>query len=538
MLTKDKQPFKESVYSNKTNKFMYSVDNILDKQIYNQSFNIEGVSVLKTEKFKMYVINPFIANVSGLVIFNNNCESYRTLYKNSSKTNLKNMEDQEIEFAFYIPEEIFDLFWSSENFRIVLKIYDNDNLFQEKTVNQTVEDKVYSISIPGFKTNFNNNTISLLFNSNFQNIRCNFWNYSTVGWDSRGISVSTRSNNALFYFETNHLTSFTKVTALYEIRPYGEFWLNFITTFGSIISVICIMIVIRIAINSRKWRNENLGSINLSIAILIQIIILTLSNFENIHGNTCKWFGYIIQYAVLVQFSLVFIYILLKYIRERKLRHPEFTFSILVRVMSILLSWTLPMLFVFAAIIFEKDKCYKHLFKVGICFPSYYVKLFTFIVPLGIILLLNLILVCLLVYLNVSHIKNIQESKISLKELSIPLSCILYTVGFPWIFGILHGFTNDNICSFIFVSTVSFQGFILFVYTVIFKKLYGKPANKCYWKQIKNSSKKSCNNSKTELLNCLNESYDKDFQSVNIEEMYEVCVSLGSKLENFLKEIK
>lgn len=516
--------FEESTYSNQTNILSSSVEGLLDKVLSNQTYDDQGINITKKPKFSVYTINIFQANVSGLIIFKNRCETYRVLKSSFSRSDFKNLDEERIDFAFYYPADLLEYLSPQKDFRIVLKIYENDNFFQEKDGEHRlpVEDRVYSLSLPGYKKHFGNHSLPMLFHSKYARIGCRFWNYSIGTWDPRGMSETTKPKSNPFYCETNHLTSFTKIVSL-NSRTSQDFWLNLITMFCLLTSGVSIVVMLVVAAFSKQWRKNNLIALNISSAILIQILVFVLSNFE-MFSKLCKTFGFVIQYAVLVEFSWMFVNI---WAAWRKVSRPFGENTCATRATCISLTWMLPIFPVLTALQLDGKECYENILSEGICFPSLKIKLWTFIVPMVMVLYANVVFFILLIRRfrallidQQSLTSNVDSSR---NEVIKKIIFYFFAVGIPWIFGILHNFNIDNISSFIFVTIVPLQGTIIFIYTVILDP------------QLRNSCQ---NNLKTKFFIGKYLDKGKEFDSCSNDELLREVQNLSSTVVGFIEQIR
>ncbi|KAL5280779.1 hypothetical protein ACFFRR_004659 [Megaselia abdita] len=473
--------FQESAYSNQTNVLSFSVESLLDKQISYELFDDQGIHITRESNFQIYTINPFIADVSGLIIFKNGCKTHRALKRSMLRNEFKGLDEEGLDFAFYYPDDLLKFSKPKQNFRIVLKIYESKNFFQIKDgYNLKVEDRIYSLSIPGYERSFGNLRLPMLFHSKHSKISCNFWNYDKGSWDSQGVTNATKYNNDLFYCETNHLTSFTKVISLDSKDDQG-LWLHFITMSCLLVSGVSIIVMFFIAAFSKEWRHKNIFALNVSTVILVQILVFILSNFS-IFSKFCETFGFIIQYVVLVEFSWMFFYI---WSMWKKFRNLFLQQSRQTKLTCYFLAWILPVIPVIVAFLLKEEKCTENVLNDGICFPSLKIKIFTFLAPMFVVLIANLVFFILLIRIFRSLLNdqeklnmNVESSR---KDVLWNIIFNVFAIGLPWMFGIMHNFKVDSISSFLFVTIVPLQGTIIFVFKVVLG-LFSKPKSKHYKK--------------------------------------------------------
>lgn len=247
----DSKVIKMSAELNATNMFLKSFEMLFDTLSLNNlsftqidngeehlnDFNSEtidyddiGVSVYVSKYILYFSIIPSIANVSGIALFANNNkkntptklkgafknEHYRFLQVNHNINDVVNEPD--LELAAYLPIELIDTLQASTNKTndviVVIKVYSNDELFQQSVRNLTLLSRVVSISLPGYSS-FLPVPVPLIFRkSKNKKVNppgsCLVWNYE--GWID-GYSM-------LSYFENSEGIALCR---LRRLAPTGYF---------------------------------------------------------------------------------------------------------------------------------------------------------------------------------------------------------------------------------------------------------------------------------------------------------------------------
>ncbi|XP_017010335.3 uncharacterized protein [Drosophila takahashii] len=170
-----------------------------------------GVSVHISKFFLYFLINPTIANVSGIALFKNNKsvevhqklkgsfrnEHYRFLQTDHDINDV--VKEPGIQIGVYLSKELlgrlkaFPCFLSSSTNKsdpiIVIKVYSNDKLFQPSTESKKLLSHIVSISLPGYNTILPEPLplILRIRSKNEVNMSgsCQYWNYEY--WDTDGI---------------------------------------------------------------------------------------------------------------------------------------------------------------------------------------------------------------------------------------------------------------------------------------------------------------------------------------------------------------
>uniref|UniRef100_T1GF68 GPS domain-containing protein n=1 Tax=Megaselia scalaris TaxID=36166 RepID=T1GF68_MEGSC len=214
--------FEKLSSTNQTNDLLYSIEEIFDEAIMKTVPNEKGVAFMVQDKFSVFSIDPTKSNVRGMKFFtkggNNKLQEgniyYDYITSNETVESFQANIDIDLDIATYFPDDL--LYYTNPNndpsFRIVFKIYNNDILFQPASItnpNQNVEDKVISISIPGFDSNFQEKYLPILFKVRGNHPGCYYWNYNS--WVNAGIESSTNVSSFMFC-KVNHLTPFTRIT--------------------------------------------------------------------------------------------------------------------------------------------------------------------------------------------------------------------------------------------------------------------------------------------------------------------------------------
>ncbi|KAH8417297.1 hypothetical protein KR222_008392, partial [Zaprionus bogoriensis] len=200
-------------------------------------FDDVGVSAKISPNLLYFIIDPSIANISGIAIFKNNNsieqqnvlkgafkdEYFRFLQSNHMIEDF--IYEPELQFGTYVPENLLmnlnaiaNTLNSTEIYKtiIVIKVYSNDKLFLPTNSSKpsTVLGRVVSISLPGYSSHLPEE-LPLIFralpNSTFErNDRdlCKYWNFQS--WASDGIKVANLSGTCedIVLCQVSHLTPF------------------------------------------------------------------------------------------------------------------------------------------------------------------------------------------------------------------------------------------------------------------------------------------------------------------------------------------
>lgn len=475
-------------------------------------FDDVGVSVKVSPNLLYFTIDPSVANISGIAIFenyNNSVEEQYTLkgaFKNETFRFLQSTHEVEdiidepnLQFGTYFPENLLrnlnviaNTLNNTENSEtvIVIKVYSNDILFQPK--NNSGHDaplgRVISISLPGYSSHLPED-LPIIFrdqrNSSQKHTTidpCKYWNFEN--WASDGIRVVNLSDprNDIVLCKVSHLTPFAYLVGFnftvdenigVNVREIHDRALDIITLTGCSLSLLGICGIFITAAKFNSWREKPSSKVllHLCMAIAFQMIVLCFVSTKEyslhlILNNiipTCVAIGAFLHYSVLVQFfwMLVIAYFQFKrYVQIFGRNRPTKFF-----MKSTAFCWGVPLVPVILVVVLDQDS-----FSRGeICYPSGYSLFFGIIFPVAIIIIANFIIFCLIIY-NI-----LRSSKVPIRHTDKPvlihqirLSILLFfLLGFTWCFGILSAMKAGIIFSYLFCVTATMQGFVIFIYFII-----------------------------------------------------------------------
>ncbi|KAH8379873.1 hypothetical protein KR009_007746, partial [Drosophila setifemur] len=189
-----------------------------------------GVSVKISNNVLYFLINPIIANVSGIALFKNNGsenideklkgsfinEHYRFLQTNFDILEL--VDELNLQLAVIIPMELLShlrkLYYICGNSKIsnsfvVIKIFSNNALFQPTASSKTLTSHIASVSLPGYSLHLPV-PIPLVLRTSPDQLNnsgsCYYWNNGV--WVNDGITMSTPTHsqkNDVVLCHLNHL---------------------------------------------------------------------------------------------------------------------------------------------------------------------------------------------------------------------------------------------------------------------------------------------------------------------------------------------
>ncbi|KRF80936.1 LOW QUALITY PROTEIN: uncharacterized protein Dvir_GJ26961 [Drosophila virilis] len=493
-----------------------------------------GVSVKISPNLLYFIINPLIANISGIAIFKNDNnttelpyllngafknEHYRFLQSNHEIEDF--IYEPNLQLATYVPEKLLGQLDANlntlnvtevTNSIVIIKVYSNDKLFQSQAnhISQSALGRVVSISLPGHSTHLPEELplAFRLFQSdsskhNKTKNMCGYWNFEK--WASDGIQVSSLSEmyEDIVLCQVSHLTPFAYLVGFnftveedieVNIQQIHDQALDIITVIGCTLSLLGISGIFITAAIFNSWRQKPSSKVllQLSAAIALQMIILCFVNTEEYSLHliinkiipSCVAIGALLHYSVLVQFfwMMVIAYLQFKrYVHVFGGTRPNRFF-----IKSTALCWGVPVIPVVLVILLDSDS-----FSQGaICYPSGYALYFGIIMPISIIIIANFIIFCLIIYNILGRSSTpIRHTDKPVLIYQIRLSVLLFfLLGFTWFFGFLSTIKVGIVFSYLFCLTATLQGFVIFIYFIILDPVTRRMWRKFFYELCSNKS--------------------------------------------------
>ncbi|KAH8383715.1 hypothetical protein KR009_010188 [Drosophila setifemur] len=459
-----------------------------------------GVLALTNRKLSVFFVNPEIANVTGIAVSssateNNNNLSYKAIYSSDSTEDVRNLPN--LETAAFLPDKLWQAVKQRGATYLIFKVYKQDVLFVETEADskRRPTSAVISITISGLEDNKLPLKLPIfLRNANTDPGRsgggCGYWNYKT--WLSDG--VSTQKNNSLDSFahpvilcHADHLTQFTFLLGVampqtgletQEEAKEDSMYLDVITNVGVTLSLMGISAIFLTAALFKGFRNLASTKIllNFCLALVLQLLLFVIvsqgSILEQLNPNPltfdeCLIMGALMQYLLLVVFSWMLIIGFLQYKRYVKVLgvgHPEHYILI-----SAIVAWTLPLIPTLL-VVFLDPSSYRPRDSAQetpiLCYPSGYGLTLGVILPIGLVTVTNALIVG---YISFSIYKALIRRRLVMEQLRL-FVLLFFLLGITWIFGLCSVFNFGIVFSYLFCITATMQGFVLFVFFVIFNK--------------------------------------------------------------------
>ncbi|XP_026329453.1 uncharacterized protein LOC113237279, partial [Hyposmocoma kahamanoa] len=367
--------------------------------------------------------------------------------------------------------------------RISITVFRNDVAFQD-TPQLSINSLILSVKVGNITKLPDEEVIEIQFSPLQENLErtqrpaCVYWQFlenDTGFWSQEGCYfIRSTEKGILDTCRCNHLTHFARVLVSRDLfSQRDEDALELLSIIGCCLSIFGILMIGITAALFRSWRQDYSNKIwlQLCIAILLLVIcflVIVFAKFDD-YNIPCILVGMLLHYSVLASFCWMLVAAVLSYRRlvivfTRDASHK------LLRASAF--SWGVPCVIVGILFLVEPHSYERHFEEKHpsgtFCYPSGLSLWLTVYAPVALILLANWTLFVLIVR-TVFAPKSIQrqcDPKESVRCAAV--SCLLvFLFGLPWVFGL---FAHNIVPAYIFALTVTFQGFILFLFFVVVNK--------------------------------------------------------------------
>ncbi|XP_078495426.1 uncharacterized protein LOC100184723 [Ciona intestinalis] len=309
----------------------------------------------------------------------------------------------------------------------------------------------------------------------FVNQRCVFWDFATSDWSSEGCRLDVTKHPPTC--ECSHLTNFALLVSIHPLPP--DVVLNVLSKIGSAISMFCFLATALIIVANKEARKQSIMMVHLHICINLLIVYsFFLFGVSAIHNNNlCTAITIILHLAFLTSFMWMAVY------------SNKVYFS-LVKIMvgvgeDYLLKASIVAYGVPVCIVgLNAGIALGHLDQQGtptykssqICWLHGKSLIYGFLLPVGLVLVNNLIIFVLVIRQVVFKTTKIRSTaKKRTKQQNIMMSCAMSLfLGLTWLlcyFMLL--WSNEvyqRILNWLFVVSTSIQGLLVFYFVCIRRK--------------------------------------------------------------------
>ncbi|KAK2706311.1 hypothetical protein QYM36_016372 [Artemia franciscana] len=385
-----------------------------------------------------------------------------------------------VSFAAYPDASLFTINYTN----MFTPVYDYSLIVDQGYVvidNGTVDSAVLGAEIPG-KAVFNLEEPVKIFYKRTSNvcngsdIICAYWNPEIGGsgaWAKDGCFFNNTVENYGEVFDVclcNHLTAFTRLLPSKKICGQHALILDLISLVGSILSIVCLLLVIFNFIVYKPWK-KHIGIrilVSLSFALVCALVLLLVSfhgkGNEIIVPYHCFFVVPLLHYFLLSSFLWMlveayhqyekFVYILPNYV-------PRFMTK------AHMFSWGLPVIPVVIGLIHEYESPLTYIAAGDICWMDRQIFRYVVLIPWVLVMIVNIIVYFMFLKNAVFYSSNLRTNSHTMTASKIRASLFLFTIlGLSWTFGILALFDKSLTFSYLFSIFTSLQGVSIFVLTV------------------------------------------------------------------------
>uniref|UniRef100_A0A1I8Q4J1 G-protein coupled receptors family 2 profile 2 domain-containing protein n=1 Tax=Stomoxys calcitrans TaxID=35570 RepID=A0A1I8Q4J1_STOCA len=477
-----------------------------------------GVNKIEEDLTSVFFINPHCSNISGIAVYSmKNPQETSILYDTATKTYFRYihlnqtleeiLNEPHLEVASFIPQDVWQTLQkeASESVTAIrFSLYRNGNFFVNNKDNEiTPASVIMKMSLPGYTDDLPG-SVPLIFGNNHEisneKPQCGTYDYKEK-WKMTGASE--------FY------TKYAAVCKITRLTPFGALvGINYkydydadetvltiamghsqeiISIVGCVLSLFGLFCIWLTAICFKKWRSQSSNMLLLNICLVLTLIMayfmiinvpdlrdMLIDATEIMH---CYAEGAILQYLVLVLFLWMLIIAILQYRRYVTVFGTER--SPCEVAMYIAGAWLSPIIPTAVVVLYDPDS-YLPISENGdvigtFCYPSGRSFYFGIFLPLCVVIVVN---VWIFLYILCSLRRSQKKFKCSRDQKDftrqVHLGILLFfLLGITWLFGICAHIFKSHLLSFAFSLTSTLQGFVLFIYFVVFDKSARRSWTQC-----------------------------------------------------------
>lgn len=465
---------------NSTNDILYYFDRIM----INTNALTDDSHIQIVEKNVVILIASIVHNISGIVIKGNLSTDIiaEVVYKSASWENI--LQQNDFICAIFLPSELIEQVEESslKDPKLIITVFMQDALFNEETDGDIADvSKIFGVLIPDFKEKFVK-PIQMVFKTESlnKNQTCGFWRFRTSSinsdassWVIDGVGSLVENYTDYVLCEFWHVTHFAMlvINDISSVRYDDDLmrFLDITTDINCGLSLFGVAGILFTALLFKNWR-RNTGNqilINFVFAISLQIILLYVS--AKIKEATTNFFlcicvGALLHYSVVSEFCWMLVIAILQFKRFVQVfgGPPKW-----VLVKACVTGWVVPLMPVVILLAVDPENYNRNV--SGICYPSYIAFYLAILLPVGLVLVANIIIY--IIILSDVFYKKTETSHCVNTELVLQWRLVVllfFMLGITWTFALLAYAYEAAIFLVLFCFTATLQGFILFMFFVVF----------------------------------------------------------------------
>ncbi|RUS90990.1 hypothetical protein EGW08_001207 [Elysia chlorotica] len=393
-----------------------------------------------------------------------------------------NVTYKDTEAAIYLPKSVLKSYVEKEDtkVRLVLNVYKDTSLYQHpgnasidgEHINTTLNSRIIAaqLLVDGQQiTDLSGHTVTIVFEPTTQHKQrtvCAFWDFSSRQgggfWNSSGCEYHLREDGR-DVCQCSHLTNFAVLISYYDqsTLQHREA-LGYITIIGLSLSIagLAISILSFLCIKKLRQGRPQQTMFQLSMALLLSWVVFLVGVERTSHHAGCVAVAALLHYLILASFMWMLMEALVQYLLFVRVMNPHISHYMWKMGLP---SWGLPTIPVIVTLVIDPD-----LYRGGAhyCWMSLQVFYYGFALPVGIIMLANLVmfgLICASLFRRADMSKH-SSAKTNQTMVNIRASFISFCMlGLSWIFGFLAISDARLVFQYLFCITSSLQGFLIFL---------------------------------------------------------------------------
>uniref|UniRef100_A0A1I8NRW4 G-protein coupled receptors family 2 profile 2 domain-containing protein n=1 Tax=Stomoxys calcitrans TaxID=35570 RepID=A0A1I8NRW4_STOCA len=490
------------------------LDGMADVVMQDCSIIPTGVNKIQENIASVFYINPLCSNVTGIAVYtkkqsedtsttydNVTNTHFRYIYFNESQENIAN--EPYLEVASFFSHDVWQLLQieASERVKVIrISLYRNKNFFVRNEAKEFIpESMIMKMSLIGYTDEFPG-FVPMIFGGDYENSKkepqCGTYNYYEDWKKSEPSEFYTK------YAAICKITRCTSFAALVGIndKPANDAELAILTIAigyteeiisigGCALSLFGLFCIWLTAICFKQWRlkSSNVLLFNICLVLtLIMVYFVVINATELLEVKDivhCYAEGAILQYLVLVLFLWMLISAILQYRCYVIVIVPDPSFREMK--MYIAAAWLIPFIPTTLVVLCDADS-YLPISENGdaiatFCYPSGKSFYFAIFLPLCVVFVVNF---SVFVYIfhslrqSLSKFNRSQDRKNFIRRLKLGI-LLFFLLGITWLFGISAHIFKSQLLSFAFSLTSTLQGFVLFIYFVVFDESARKSWTHC-----------------------------------------------------------
>ncbi|CAH1784857.1 unnamed protein product [Owenia fusiformis] len=393
------------------------------------------------------------------------------------------LEDEDIDAAIILPIKkiLPDLDLISQ--RLSFAVYQKNDLFvtpkNKENLEKRLNSHVISAAIDGVVVENLEKPIKIIFKPLQKNkftASCVYYEYTMNdnkgGWSNRGMEM-TDMQDGQYMCTSDHLTNFAVLMDFSEeaISEIDQLVLGIISKIGLSISIAGLGFVVLTFIFFKKMRKARSQKVlfNLALALLCSNLVFLFGIEQTSNYIACLAIAALLHYFIMVTFAWMLVEGIVQYLNFVKVMGtyiPRFMRK------TVFPCWLVPLVPVIVVLAVDYN-----LYRGGdpYCWMALYPFYFAFLIPIGVIIIINLIIFTLVLKgitcdRQTSGLR-VNKSRNDMRLLEFNAAFAVFVVlGLTWVFGFFAINEARIIFQYLFCIFNSIQGFLIFVFHCIREK--------------------------------------------------------------------